>query len=147
MNREEYHEYLESAEWRAKEEAVIRRADGVCERCRRALADHVHHLHYRSVGHEQLCDLWAVCKPCHDYLGGFSSFDPACEQPDCDCGMPAETLDSGGVPCCRECARNRHEEEEEEEEAEREETQVEQEVWKAMFGGLLRKRNKGAHNG
>lgn len=61
----EYDDYLLSDEWKAKRNAVIRRASGICEGCGQADAEVVHHLHYDNIYHEWLWDLVALCRPCH----------------------------------------------------------------------------------
>lgn len=63
-----YNDYLRSPAWRAKAEAVIRRAGGVCEACGTARATQAHHVTYRHVGAEPLFDLRAVCRPCHERI-------------------------------------------------------------------------------
>ncbi len=60
-----YDGYLHSDEWRAKRRRVLRRAGGICERCGRAKAAHVHHLTYARVGRERIEDLVGLCWPCH----------------------------------------------------------------------------------
>ncbi len=75
--REKYAAYLCSREWCEKRETVQQRSEGKCERCLRNPADHVHHLTYARKYAELLDDLQAVCKPCHDFIHGKSSDDPA----------------------------------------------------------------------
>lgn len=73
---ERYHRYLCSPEWGRMRRAVFDRARGRCERCRNASANHVHHLTYIRLYAEDLDDLQAVCKPCHDFIHGHSDHDP-----------------------------------------------------------------------
>lgn len=63
-----YSSYLRSSQWKARREAVLERAKGLCEGCRRREALHVHHLTYEHVGDELLFELVALCKSCHRKL-------------------------------------------------------------------------------
>jgi 5-methylcytosine-specific restriction endonuclease McrA len=63
--RARYHEYLQSPEWRAKRDLVIRHADGLCQGCGIQPAEQVHHLTYQNIGNEFLWELRAVCRECH----------------------------------------------------------------------------------
>ena len=64
----DYERYLGSARWRKKRLAIILRADGICERCRKAQVSFVHHLTYERIGNEHLGDLLGVCAKCHEEL-------------------------------------------------------------------------------
>ena len=64
----EYRIYLKSQAWKAKCQAVIKRAKGVCEGCCNAPAQQVHHLSYDNVFDELLFQLVALCTPCHTRL-------------------------------------------------------------------------------
>ena len=75
-----YAEYLNSEEWKQKRSKVRRRARGWCERCKVGARADVHHLTYERVGHEELTDLVAVCRECHEFLHGLRSKDPAAER-------------------------------------------------------------------
>lgn len=61
-----YDGYLKSAVWIERRAQVLKRANGKCEACGVAAAEHVHHLTYDHVGREPLFDLVAICHPCHD---------------------------------------------------------------------------------
>ena len=61
---ERYRAYLRSPEWQEKRLAVFERAGGVCESCREAPAEEVHHETYDNVFREPLWDLRAVCAEC-----------------------------------------------------------------------------------
>lgn len=63
--RNEYAEYLNSAEWRIRRDSVMDRCDGLCEGCRQANAEDVHHLTYKHVGREFLFELVGLCRTCH----------------------------------------------------------------------------------
>ena len=63
--RPKYHEYIESAEWRRKRLAAIRKAKGCCATCGATEDLQVHHLHYKSLGREKLRDLQVLCVSCH----------------------------------------------------------------------------------
>ena len=76
-DREKYAAYLASREWSVLKEAVKKRSRGFCERCLINVMDHVHHLTYARKYAEDLADLQAICKPCHDYTHAKSDTDPA----------------------------------------------------------------------
>ena len=63
--KSKYRAYLKSEEWAEKRDAVMERAGGICERCR-AEAREVHHITYERVFDEDLCDLLALCRRCHE---------------------------------------------------------------------------------
>jgi len=64
--KQQYYAYLETPKWREKRQAVLRRANHVCEGCGLARATQAHHLTYEHIFDEFLWELRAVCKPCHD---------------------------------------------------------------------------------
>lgn len=61
-----YNEYLKTPEWAEKRQRVIERAGGICEGCRRAPINEVHHLTYSHVGRELLFQLVGLCHGCHE---------------------------------------------------------------------------------
>jgi len=61
-----YIEYLQSPEWLAKRNLVLKRCNGVCEGCGMKQAAVVHHLTYQNVGKEFLFELVGLCRDCHD---------------------------------------------------------------------------------
>lgn len=63
-----YEAYLQTSEWRAKRDIVLKRAQFTCEGCGISPATQVHHLTYDRVGHEMLFDLVAICADCHRQL-------------------------------------------------------------------------------
>ena len=66
MNKDEYHKYLRSPEWKAKRAQVLKRADRRCEKCGNGgVVLHVHHLTYARIGNEHLDDLKCLCVGCH----------------------------------------------------------------------------------
>ena len=73
MASTKYIDYMRSPEWQEKRSQILRRSR-YCEVCStrisisRCLAVEVHHLTYARLGHEELSDLLAVCRRCHDYL-------------------------------------------------------------------------------
>jgi hypothetical protein len=73
---DKYNRYLCSREWSLKKRQVKSRCNGVCERCKDNLMQHVHHLTYARKYNEKLDDLQGVCKACHDFIHGISDFDP-----------------------------------------------------------------------
>lgn len=62
----EHEAYLQTDAWQAKRQAVLLRAQGICEGCRQAPATIVHHLSYKHWKDELLFELAAVCSGCHD---------------------------------------------------------------------------------
>jgi len=75
-DREKYAAYLCSREWAVKKEAVHKRADGKCERCKVLPIDAVHHLTYERKYVEPLEDMEGHCESCHEFTHGKSTFDP-----------------------------------------------------------------------
>lgn len=66
MTSADYRRYITSSpEWRKRRAAVILRAKGICERCRKWPIVNVHHLSYSNLGDEPLTDLLGVCSRCH----------------------------------------------------------------------------------
>jgi 5-methylcytosine-specific restriction endonuclease McrA len=63
-----YNEYLETPEWAARRDAVLRRDNYLCRGCRINRAVQVHHLTYDRVGREPLFDLVSVCLACHESI-------------------------------------------------------------------------------
>jgi 5-methylcytosine-specific restriction endonuclease McrA len=64
-HRRWYDQYRKSPRWQTNRRAVMERAQGLCEGCRRRPATEVHHLTYDNVGNEFLWELKAVCSHCH----------------------------------------------------------------------------------
>ena len=62
---QDYAAYLKSEAWRAKRRKVIER-DGICQGCRNAPIDDVHHLSYRNMFDEFLFQLVGLCRDCHE---------------------------------------------------------------------------------
>lgn len=61
-----YNDYLNSDAWRAKRRKVLDRCGGLCEGCRNAPVNQVHHLTYAHVGDELLYELVGLCVDCHE---------------------------------------------------------------------------------
>lgn len=60
-----YQEYLRTPHWQELRAKVLKRANFVCEECKRDVPLHVHHENYKRVGYERLEDLKALCYDCH----------------------------------------------------------------------------------
>lgn len=60
-----YNEYLKSDDWRKLRRKVIERESDLCQGCRGAPIQEVHHLNYDRLGNELLTDLVGVCRSCH----------------------------------------------------------------------------------
>ncbi len=79
--KEKYNLYLASREWAVLKEAVKERSGGVCERCRNAPGQQVHHQTYARKYAEPLEDLVHTCAPCHEFLSGKRADDPVLKAP------------------------------------------------------------------
>jgi len=69
----DYHQYIQSEEWRVKREAVFSKYGRACVCCKSKENLHVHHCTYVNLGYEDIADLRPLCKKCHDEvhkLGG-----------------------------------------------------------------------------
>ncbi len=60
-----YREYILSNQWKRKRRRILKRAKGICEKCKVMKAKHVHHKHYRTLYNEKDKDLIALCGVCH----------------------------------------------------------------------------------
>jgi hypothetical protein len=61
-----YVQHLSSSEWKSLRCKVIEQRGNKCERCgQRSESLSLHHLHYRSLGREQLEDVALLCHECH----------------------------------------------------------------------------------
>lgn len=71
----EYQEYLKSEAWRAKRFERLRIDNGKCVMCGRYVEGddwQCHHLHYKTLGHEDaLTDLCTVCRSCHRLIHNY----------------------------------------------------------------------------
>lgn len=74
--KDKYMLYLASRDWGVLREMVMGRCDGICERCKWKPATQVHHLTYIRKYREQIEDLQAICRQCHEFTHGKSNFDP-----------------------------------------------------------------------
>jgi len=75
--RLQYHEYLQSPEWRDLRKRVLERDGYLCQGCLMADASIVHHLTYDHAMNEFLWELVSVCDPCHDRYHGVNM--PSCQ--------------------------------------------------------------------
>ena len=73
---EKRHAYYCSREWGLLKRAVHERSGGKCERCHVDKAVNVHHLTYARLYHEELTDLWHLCRGCHEFVHAHSDVDP-----------------------------------------------------------------------
>ncbi|HZA25721.1 MAG TPA: hypothetical protein VFA32_24515 [Dehalococcoidia bacterium] len=96
--RVDYFEYLCSRDWAVKRRQVKERSGGVCERCRNAPVQDVHHRSYRNLGNEPLEELQGLCRPCHGFISAKSDFDPLHR-----CERCSAALQPGGEMCCPTC--------------------------------------------
>ena len=72
QRKQKYQEYLQSAEWAAKREQVLKRDGYKCKVCGAKDTPenplHVHHWTYENVFNEPLEDLITVCKKHHHII-------------------------------------------------------------------------------
>lgn len=85
--QEQLSRYRTTHEWQEHRQRTFARDGHRCCRCVRTAHDmgqglHCHHLHYRNVFQEKLCDLMTLCHECHDFVHGRLSPDPADRQRD-----------------------------------------------------------------
>ena len=67
FRRDNYHEYLQSKEWKAKRSKILRMANYKCRKCGER-ATQVHHETYERIYNEKDTDLTALCKDCHSKI-------------------------------------------------------------------------------
>jgi hypothetical protein len=60
-----YHWYLASPSWYERRKWILKRANFLCEKCRKRPATVVHHRTYKRVFNEEPADLIALCGSCH----------------------------------------------------------------------------------
>ena len=70
MRRADYERYLKSYHWKCKRRAALFHHGKRCFKCGESgRILQVHHLHYRSLGNENVAtDLVVLCKECHKAL-------------------------------------------------------------------------------
>lgn len=61
----EYDRYIRSKAWREKREQILAHYGHTCSLCGSHTDLQIHHLHYNSVGTEQMADVAVCCKRCH----------------------------------------------------------------------------------
>lgn len=65
----DYQEYIQSDQWKEKREERLKLDGYQCVVCRNSEGLSVHHLHYDSLGNEDVQhDLVTVCNKCHRYF-------------------------------------------------------------------------------
>lgn len=72
MPKEQYTEYIHSAEWKAKRRERLEMDKGVCQRCGSPDGNVVHHLTYANIGNEKMEDLVTLCSWCHKRIHGIA---------------------------------------------------------------------------
>ena len=60
-----YNNYLHSERWKKKRYKVLKRDNFQCANCHSKYILQIHHLTYKNIFREPLCDLIALCKDCH----------------------------------------------------------------------------------
>lgn len=66
--REMYVKYIQSPEWAARRDVVLKARGDRCQSCRSSFHLHVHHQTYVRLGHEADGDLVVLCEKCHDLV-------------------------------------------------------------------------------
>ncbi|MER2528719.1 MAG: HNH endonuclease signature motif containing protein [Candidatus Competibacter denitrificans] len=69
VRRAQYHDYLDSDDWKERRQQALDRAQGRCVQCG-VKATEVHHLTYARIGCEHPADLIALCYTCHQRVHG-----------------------------------------------------------------------------
>lgn len=72
----DYREYLESPHWLTVKAQKISASNQLCDACRTDKRLEVHHLHYGSIGKEQLSDLMLLCRDCHHFAHRLWKYQP-----------------------------------------------------------------------
>lgn len=60
-----YYEYIDSKEWKAKRQEAFAFYGERCSLCGKKKNLQVHHIHYRTLGKEDVRDLTILCGGCH----------------------------------------------------------------------------------
>ena len=71
---EQYEEYLDTKEWKALRQKVIKRDRNMCAQCGEKFASkelHVHHITYKRLKREHMEDLVSVCEFHHELIHDF----------------------------------------------------------------------------
>lgn len=68
----QYLDYMKSNDWKRKRQERLQIDGNRCIMCGRSWNLEVHHIHYRSLGHENvLSDLCTLCKSCHQLIHNY----------------------------------------------------------------------------
>jgi hypothetical protein len=69
FDKEKYYTYLKSPKWyRIRDRRRLMNLDnagGFCETCLEKPAVHCHHISYKRIYRERMCDLEMLCEDCH----------------------------------------------------------------------------------
>lgn len=68
MSRIDKQIYLKSHEWRFLRMKVLLRDKFKCQHCSSTTNLSIHHIHYETLGREEIDTLVTLCQPCHDRL-------------------------------------------------------------------------------
>ena len=68
--RRKYRAYLLTDGWSKRRAKRLKKCGGICEYCKKAPAQHVHHVTYKRVFKEWTRDLRGICIECHEKLHG-----------------------------------------------------------------------------
>lgn len=60
-----YKKYIASAHWKRTRKQKLEQVGYFCEKCGLEEGLCVHHLHYNSLGMEEMSDLQVLCRECH----------------------------------------------------------------------------------
>ena len=80
--RVDYHEYIQSDEWRGKRKERLIFAGYCCELCNISYKLEVHHRTYERLGDEELGDLFVLCVDCHQLFHSRMEVVPTNKHPE-----------------------------------------------------------------
>jgi 5-methylcytosine-specific restriction endonuclease McrA len=76
VQRWQYRQYLESAEWKKKSDE-LKRDNPNCSLCNRKISLRAHHRTYVRCGNEAVYDLTVLCSECHEMFHNHYDYDDA----------------------------------------------------------------------
>ncbi len=63
-----YLDYIKSERWKLKRMQAFQYHGIYCKSCKLKIGAHMHHIHYKNLGHEGMEDLIPLCEECHEQL-------------------------------------------------------------------------------
>ena len=68
MFKEEKQDHLRSLYWKNLKQRRLKKANDLCEYCKKARPLELHHITYKRLGAEKLGDVRVLCRSCHSLL-------------------------------------------------------------------------------